>query len=439
MKELFPEIPYIPFEGRETTNPLAFRYYDPTQTIDGRSMQDIMRFSLVYWHSLCAGGTDPFGHPSMDRPWNSLDPIQAAEMRVDALFELTEKLRIPFFCFHDRDIAPEQESIQETNALLDRIVAKIKARMADSSVRLLWGTANLFSHPRYMHGAASSPDIRVFAQAVAQVKKTLEITKELDGQNYVFWGGREGYETLLNTDMQREREQLASFFHMAIEYAQEIGFSGQFLLEPKPKEPTKHQYDFDVASVIGFLEQYGLSPYFKVNIETNHATLAGHTMHHEVHLARITGLLGNIDANYGDELLGWDTDQFPCSAKDSALVMYEVLKNGGLGSGGLNFDAKLRRPSWKPIDLAYGHILGIDTYTHGMLIARKMLEDRAFEDGITERYASFDSPLGKKIFTRTSSFQELEAFAKEHPIERPESGAQERLELLLERYVHNSV
>ncbi len=439
MKELFPDIPHITFEGQKTDNPLAFRYYDAKKKIDGTSISDIMRFSMAYWHSLCALGTDPFGGPTMERPWNTLDPIAAAEMRVSAIFELTEKLGIPFFCFHDRDLAPEQESIAKTNALLDKIVARIKERMESSPVRVLWGTANLFTHPRYMNGAASSPSLRTFAHAAAQVKKALEVTKELSGQNYVFWGGREGYETLLNTDMKREREQLASFFHMAVAYAQEIGFTGQLLIEPKPKEPTKHQYDFDVASVIGFLEQYGLTPFFKINIETNHATLAGHTMHHEVALARSNGVLGNIDANSGDTLLGWDTDQFPVSTKDCALVMYEVLQNGGLQKGGLNFDAKVRRASWRPVDLIYAHVAGIDTYTHGMLIAKKLLKEQTLKKHITKRYAEFDTSLGKKVLERTTTLKELETFAIENPIHRPESGAQEMLELLLERAIHSPV
>ena len=344
MTVYFPEIDKIVYEGRKTDNPLAFRYYDPNKVIGDKTMEEHLRFSMAYWHTLTGQGVDMFGAASVERPWDkSSDPMEAAKARAHAAFEFMEKMQIPYFCFHDVDVAPEGATLTETFNNLDKMAELLKELMAKTGKKLLWGTSNLFSHPRFMHGAATSPSADVFAYAAAKVKKALEITKELGGENYVFWGGREGYETLLNTDMKLELDNLARFLHMAVDYAKQIGFTGQFLIEPKPKEPTKHQYDFDVATVLGFLKSYDLDQHFKINIEANHATLAGHTFQHELRLARINGVLGSVDANQGDKLLGWDTDQFPTNIYATTLAMYEILQNGGLAPGGLNFDAKVRR------------------------------------------------------------------------------------------------
>lgn len=352
MNEFFKEIPKIRYEGAKSKNPLAFKYYNPDEVIGGKTMKEHLRFSMAFWHTLIGSGSDPFGVGTSIRPWGKISlennemekiPMELAKKRMRAAFEFMQKLDIPFFCFHDRDIAPEGSNLAETNRNLDEIVALAKELMKETDVKLLWGTANLFNNPRFVHGAATSCNADVFAYAAAQVKKAMEITKELDGSNYVFWGGREGYETLLNTDMGFELDNLARFLQMAVDYGSEIGFKGQFLIEPKPMEPTKHQYDFDTATVIGFLRKYGLEKHFKINIEANHATLAGHTFEHELHFARINGMLGSVDANQGDLLLGWDTDQFPSNIYTTTLAMYEILKNGGLGKGGLNFDAKSQK------------------------------------------------------------------------------------------------
>jgi xylose isomerase len=360
-KAHFPKIAPIAFEGPKSENPLAFKHYNPDEVIDGKSLKDHLRFSIAYWHSFRGVGSDPFGPGTIVRPWEKgKDALSIAQTRMDAAFEFFVKMQAPFWCFHDRDIAPEGRSLAESNRNLDKLVAHAKQLQKATGVKLLWGTANLFSNPRYMCGAATNPDAQVFAYAAAQVKKALEVTKELGGENYVFWGGREGYETLLNTDLKREQEHLAAFLHMAVDHAKAIGFSGQFLIEPKPKEPTKHQYDFDVASGIAFLRTHGLHKHFKFNIETNHATLAGHTFQHEIETAAAQGLLGSIDANAGDLLLGWDTDQFNTDVKELTVAMVSILRAGGLGSGGLNFDAKLRRPSIDLEDLFFAHIGGFD-------------------------------------------------------------------------------
>ncbi|MDP3179738.1 MAG: xylose isomerase, partial [Spirochaetaceae bacterium] len=373
--------------------------------------------------------------------WDGIaDPMEVARMRMRGVFELTEKLSIPFFCFHDRDVAPEGATLRETNEKLDRIVALAKELYKTSPTRLLWGTANLFSHPRYMHGAATSPEPRVFAHAAAQVKKALEVTKELGGQNYVFWGGREGYETLLNTDMKLELDNLARFLRMAVDYAKEIGFGGQFLIEPKPKEPTKHQYDFDAAACYAFLAEHGLLPHFKLNIETNHATLAGHTIQHELRFARERGILGSVDANQGDELLGWDTDQFPTNLYVTTLMMYEVLKSGGLSSGGLNFDAKVRRGSFKVEDLAISHIAGMDAFARGLEAADAMIRAGAVDAPLAARYAGWKTGLGASIAAGKESFASLERAALDSPSARASdfglgSGAQELLEAVVNKYL----
>ncbi|MBZ4661672.1 MAG: xylose isomerase [Thermotoga sp.] len=440
MAEFFPEIPKIQFEGKESTNPLAFKFYDPNEVIDGKPLKDHLKFSVAFWHTFVNEGRDPFGDPTAERPWNRYsDPMDKAFARVDALFEFCEKLNIEYFCFHDRDIAPEGKTLRETNKILDKVVERIKERMKDSNVKLLWGTANLFSHPRYMHGAATTCSADVFAYAAAQVKKALEITKELGGEGYVFWGGREGYETLLNTDLGLELENLARFLRMAVEYAKKIGFTGQFLIEPKPKEPTKHQYDFDVATAYAFLKNHGLDEYFKFNIEANHATLAGHTFQHELRMARILGKLGSIDANQGDLLLGWDTDQFPTNIYDTTLAMYEVIKAGGFTKGGLNFDAKVRRASYKVEDLFIGHIAGMDTFALGFKIAYKLVKDGVFDKFIEEKYRSFKEGIGKEIVEGKTDFEKLEEYIiDKEDIELP-SGKQEYLESLLNSYIVKTI
>ncbi|MGI6651535.1 MAG: xylose isomerase [Limnochordia bacterium] len=436
MTVYFPEIDKIVYEGRKTDNPLAFRYYDPNKVIGDKTMEEHLRFSMAYWHTLTGQGVDMFGAASVERPWDkSSDPMEAAKARAHAAFEFMEKMQIPYFCFHDVDVAPEGATLTETFNNLDKMAELLKELMAKTGKKLLWGTSNLFSHPRFMHGAATSPSADVFAYAAAKVKKALEITKELGGENYVFWGGREGYETLLNTDMQLELDNLARFLHMAVDYAKQIGFTGQFLIEPKPKEPTKHQYDFDVATVLGFLKSYDLDQHFKINIEANHATLAGHTFQHELRLARINGVLGSVDANQGDKLLGWDTDQFPTNIYATTLAMYEILQNGGLAPGGLNFDAKVRRGSHEAADLFYGHIAGMDAFARGLEAAYSLLESGELEEFVAERYASYTSGIGEKIVQGQVGLEELSAYALEHDQITLPSGRQELLESILNRHI----
>ncbi len=436
-KAHFPTVGTIAFEGPGSENPLAFRHYNPSELFDGKSLQDHMRFSIAYWHAFRGTGSDPFGPGTIVRPWEKgRDALSVAKVRMDAAFEFFQKLGSPFWCFHDRDIAPEGATLAESNKNLDVIVAHAKALQKATGVKLLWGTANLFSNPRYMAGASTNPDAHVFAYAAAQVKKALEVTKELGGENYVFWGGREGYETLLNTNLKREQDHLAAFLHMAVDYAKAIGFKGQFLIEPKPKEPTKHQYDFDVASGIAFLRTYGLEKHFKFNIETNHATLAGHTFQHEIEVAASQNMLGSIDANAGDLLLGWDTDQFNTDVKELTLAMVSILKAGGLGTGGFNFDAKLRRQSIDPEDLFLAHIGGMDAYALAFKTARRILADGKFEKFVANRYASFDTGFGRDIETGKVGFKELERIALKLGEPSPRSGKQEYLENLLNTYLH---
>jgi len=433
----FSKIKTIRYEGSTSNNPLAFRHYNPGEIINDKTLKDHLRFSIAYWHSFRGVGSDPFGPGTIVRPWEKgKDPVSIAKTRMDAAFEFFTKIQAPFYAFHDRDIAPEGRSLAESNRNLDKIVAHAKGLQKATGVKLLWGTANLFSNPRYMCGAATNPDAHVFAYAAAQVKKALEVTKALGGENYVFWGGREGYETLLNTNLKREQDHLAAFMHMAVDYAKEIGFKGQFLIEPKPKEPTKHQYDFDVASGIAFLRTYGLDKYFKFNIETNHATLAGHTFNHEIEVAAAVGMLGSIDANAGDMLLGWDTDQFNTDVKEITLAMVPILRAGGLGKGGFNFDAKLRRPSIDPEDLFYAHIGGMDTFALAFKTARRILNDGAFDGFLADRYASYDSGFGREIEKGAVGFRELEKLVLTKLGEpSPRSGRQEYLENMLNRYV----
>lgn len=436
MSMYFKNVSKIRYEGKDSDNPLAFKYYNAEEVVGGKTMKEHLRFAVAYWHTYQARGEDPFGKGTAQRPWDNItDPMELAKEKVRANFEFCEKLGVPFFCFHDRDIAPEGDTLKETNEKLDEIVSLIKELMKTSDVKLLWGTANAFGHPRYVHGASTSCNADVFAYAAAQVKKAMEITMELDGQNYVFWGGREGYETLLNTDMKLELDNCARFLHMAVEYAKEIGFKGQFLIEPKPKEPTKHQYDFDAATVIGFLRAYGLDKYFKMNIEANHATLAGHTFQHELNVSRINGMLGSIDANQGDLLLGWDTDQFPTNIYDTTLAMYEVLKGGGFTSGGLNFDAKVRRGSFEAEDLFYSHIAGMDAFAKGLKIAYKIIEDGKMDQFIADRYASYTTGIGLDIVNGKVGFKELEKYAMTHDQIKNASGRQEMLEAVLNQYV----
>ncbi len=430
--------PAIRYGGPKAAKAMAFRHYNPDEVVDGRTMKEHLRFSIAYWHSFRGAGSDPFGPGTIRRPWEKgTDPVSIAKVRMDAAFEFFQKIRAPFWCFHDRDIAPEGRTLAESNRNLDKLVAHAKDLQKATGVKLLWGTANLFSNPRFMCGAATNPDAHVFAYAAAQVKKALDVTKQLGGENYVFWGGREGYETLLNTDLKREQAHLAAFMHMALDYAKSIGFQGQFLIEPKPKEPTKHQYDFDVASGIAFLRTYGLEKHFKFNIETNHATLAGHTFQHEIEVAAAQGMLGSIDANAGDLLLGWDTDQFNTDVKELTLAMVSILRAGGLGSGGFNFDAKLRRPSIDAEDLFHAHIGGMDAYALAFKLARQVLADGKFEQFIKERYASYDTGYGRDIEKRRTGFRELNKLVLNKLGEpKPRSGKQEYLENLLMSYLH---
>ncbi len=433
----FPDVSKIEYEGPDSRNPLAFHHYNPSEVVAGKSMEEWLRFSVCYWHTFRGDGTDPFGAPTMQRPWDDgSDSVDNALKRVDVAFEFMEKLGAPFYCFHDRDVAPEGSSLRETNAILDKVVAKLKVEQERTGIKLLWGTANMFSNPRFMHGAATTCNADVFAYAAAQVKKAIEVTHELGGINYVFWGGREGYHNLYNTDMQRELDHLARFFHMAVDYAKEIGFTGPFLIEPKPKEPTKHQYDSDAAACLNFLRAYDLTSHFKLNLETNHATLAGHTMMHELDYAGHQGMLGSIDANTGDLLLGWDTDQFPTDFYLTTQCMLMILKHGGLGTGGVNFDAKVRRESFEPIDIFYAHVGGMDAFARGLKLAAAIRADGELADFVKQRYGSWDGELGQKIEKGQTSFAELEAYMLEKgEISANVSGRQEMLENLINRYL----
>ncbi len=439
MSEFFPQVKKVEYKGADSKDMLSFRHYNASESINGKSMKDHLRFSMSYWHTMTGGGLDIFGSPTAVREWNGeTDPMKIAEMRVKAAFEFMEKLGIEYFCFHDRDIAPEADTLEETNRRLDIITDQIEEQMKKTGVKLLWGTSNCFSHPRFMHGAATSPYADVFAYTAAQVKKAMEITHRLGGEGYVFWGGREGYETLLNTDMGLELENLARMLKLAVNYADEIGYKGSFYIEPKPKEPTKHQYDFDAATVVGFLKANGLADRFKLNIEANHATLAGHTFQHDLRVARVNNMLGSIDANQGDLLLGWDTDQFPTNVYEAVYAMYEVLMAGGFTTGGLNFDAKLRRPSFEPDDLFYGYIVGMDTFAKGLKVASRLVEDGVFEKFIESRYESYTSGIGKDIRDGKATFKELEAYAMKNGVKSIKSGRQEMLEAILNDYLYST-
>lgn len=414
----FPNVPQIKFEGRNSKNPFAYKHYNPKEVVLGKTMEEHLRISVAYWHTFNANGSDPFGVGTAVRSWDSLSPLDRAKARVEANFELLEKLGVPYYAFHDADIAPEGATLAETNKNIDVIVAKLKEFQQSTGKKLLWNTANLFTNPRYVHGASTSSNAEVFAYSAATIKKMLEVGKELGAENYVFWGGREGYESLLNTDMGLELDNLARMLHMAVDYAKEIGFGAQFLIEPKPKEPTKHQYDFDAATAINFLRKYGLKDYFKMNIEANHATLAGHTFEHELRVSRLEGALGSIDANQGDYLLGWDTDEFPTDLYSTSLAMYEILKNDGLGKGGVNFDAKVRRTSFEDEDLFYAHIAGIDSFAHGLKAAAKLIEEKVLDGVIEERYSSYREGVGAEIVAGKHDLKSLEQYVltKQQPI-----------------------
>ena len=433
MSEFFKNIGKIPFEGKDSTNPLAFKYYNPEEVVAGKTMREQLKFALSWWHTMGGDGTDMFGTGTADKSWGESNPTARAIAKVDAAFEIMDKLSIDYYCFHDRDLSPEYVSLAETNAELDKVVDYLEKKQAETGKKLLWGTAKCFDHPRYMHGAGTSPSADVFAFSAAQIKKAVEATVKLGGQGYVFWGGREGYETLLNTNMALEQDNMARLMRMTVDYARSIGYTGDFYIEPKPKEPTKHQYDFDTATVLGFLRKYGLDKDFKMNIEANHATLAQHTFQHELRVARDNGVFGSIDANQGDPLLGWDTDQFPTNVYDAALCMYEVLKAGGFTNGGLNFDSKARRGSFTLEDIFHSYIAGMDTFALGLKIAQKMIDDGRIDKFVEERYSSWTTGIGADIISGNASMADLEKYALEkgEVTDRLSSGRQEMLEAVL--------
>jgi xylose isomerase len=436
-KQAFPNVSKIKFEGPRSRNPLAFKHYDAGELVDGKTMHDHLRFAVAYWHTMRGTGSDPFGPGCAIRPWDDgSNSVANAQNRARVAFEFIEKLGAPYYCFHDRDVAPEGKNLKESNKNLDAVAKVLKAEQKRTGIKLLWGTANLFSNPRFAHGAGTSCNADVFAFAAAQVKKAMEVTLELGGEGYVFWGGREGYQTLLNTNMKRELDHLAALLHMAVDYKKEIGFKGQFYIEPKPKEPTKHQYDSDSAACLNFLREYDLLKDFKLNIETNHATLAGHTMQHDLQVAANAGALGSIDANYGDVMLGWDTDQFPTDLYLTTYTMLVVLGMGGFTTGGLNFDAKVRRESFEPDDLFYAHIGGMDAFARGLKIASAIRKDGRLADFVKQRYASWDAGIGAKIEAGKMGFKELEAYMlKKGDADKNTSGRQEMLENLINEFI----
>ncbi|MGC6455832.1 MAG: xylose isomerase [Coraliomargaritaceae bacterium] len=426
----------IEFEGPTSKNALAFKHYNPDELINGKPMREHLRFAAPYWHVMRNVLSDPFGGGTAQMPWDDgSESVENALNRVDVFFEFLEKIGIEYYCWHDRDIAPELNDLSASNDALDQVVAKLKAKQAETGVQLLWGTACLFSHPRYAQGGATSPNADVYAYAAAQVKKALECTHELNGLGYTFWGGREGYSTLLNTDMKRELDHLAAFLHMAVDHAEKIGFEGPFYIEPKPREPSTHQYDSDAAACLNFLREYGLMDRFRLNIETNHATLAGHTMEHELRVSANAGMLGSIDANRGDELIGWDTDQFPTDIYLTTQVMLVLLETGGFTTGGLNFDAKRRRESHEPIDLMHAHIGGMDAFARGLKIADAIVRDGRLGDFVKQRYSSFDSGIGAKVESGSVSFEDLEKYALSNGEPTLVSGRQEMLENLVNEFL----
>ena len=431
MAEYYAGIPKIKYEGAGSDNPLSFKYYNPDEIILGKTMREQLKFAMSYWHTMVAGGTDMFGSETIDKTYGSSDPMTSAQHKAVAAFELMNKLDIDYYCFHDRDIAPEGDNLAETNRRLDQITALLKELMEDSGKLLLWGTANCFTNPRYMNGAGTSPSADVFAFAAAQIKKALEITVELGGTGYVFWGGREGYETLLNTDMKLELDNMARLMTMTRDYGRSIGFKGDFYIEPKPKEPMKHQYDFDVATALNFLRSYNLMDDFKMNVEANHATLAGHTFQHELRVARINGSFGSVDANTGDLLLGWDTDQFPTNIYDTTLAMMEIIDAGGFTNGGLNFDAKSRRASNTKEDIFYSYISGMDAFALALRLVERIRVDGRLDKFVADRYASWNSGIGAEIIAGKRDMADLEQYILAKGNVKPETGRQEYLESLL--------
>ncbi len=433
----FPEIEAVTHEGPDSENPVAYRFYDAERSVLGKSMREQLRFSVCYWHSFCWPGDDVFGAGCFARPWfEGGTPLELAEHKLSVAFELFEKLDAPFFTFHDRDLAPEGPSVAETQSNLEHMIESAQAEMTRTGVKLLWGTANLFGHPRYAAGAATNPDPEIFAFAAAQVKSAMEATHRLGGANYVLWGGREGYDTLLNTDLRREMEQLGRFMQMVVEHKHKIGFPGTILIEPKPMEPTRHQYDFDAAAVYAFLQKFDLAGEIKLNIEVNHATLAGHSFQHELAFALANDLFGSVDINRGDPLLGWDTDQFPNNSEEATLALYTILRGGGLGTGGFNFDAKLRRQSLDPLDLFHAHIGGIDTLARGLLGAAKMIGEGRLAAFVEQRYAGWDGALGREILAGEHDLQSLSERVRDGDLDpQPVSGRQEWLENLVNRYL----
>jgi len=433
----FPKIKKIRYEGPDSKNPLAFKWYNEDEIVAGKTMRDHLRFSVVYWHTFRNPLSDPFGVGTALRPWDDgTESVKNAQKRVKAAFEFMEKLGAPYYAFHDRDVAPEGKTLSASNKNLDAVAKVLKAEQQRTGIKLLWGTACLFANPRYMHGAATSCNADAFAYAAAQVKKAIEITHQLGGEGYTFWGGREGYSTLWNTDIGRELDHLGAFLHMAVEHKKKIGFKGQFYIEPKPKEPTKHQYDSDAAACLNFLRQYKLTGHFKLNLETNHATLAGHEMQHELEVAVAANALGSMDANTGDPMLGWDTDQFPTSVYLTAQCMLSLLKMGGFKTGGVNFDAKVRRESYEPVDLFHAHIGGMDAFARGLKIAAAIRADGRLEEFVKNRYRSWDSGIGKKIESGKASFKTLETYIlKKGEVTRNESGRQEFLENLINEFI----
>lgn len=434
--DYFKGIQKIKYEGKESKNPLAFHYYDPDRMIDGKPMKEHLRFAMAYWHSFKGTGADPFGDGTHSFGWDDIsDPLDKAKVRMDAAFEFLTKVGIDYYCFHDFDLIEEAGSIPESEKRLQSIVKYAKMKQEETGKKLLWGTANLFSHPRYMNGAATNPDFNVVSFAGAQVKNALDATIELGGTNYVFWGGREGYLSLLNTNMKRELDHMARFLHMARDYGRKHGFTGTFLIEPKPAEPSKHQYDFDAATVIGFLREYGLEKDFKLNIEMNHATLASHTFQHELQVAANAGMMGSIDANRGDYQNGWDTDQFPINMYELVEAMLVILKAGGLGRGGVNFDAKIRRNSTDQEDLFIAHIAGMDAFARALVVASEVLKNPDFRRITENRYSSFDSGKGKAFEEGNLTLEDLRSYAIQESIIQPISGKQELLESIINIYI----
>jgi xylose isomerase len=437
MHSYFDKLDAVRYEGANSTNPLAFRHYNPEEVILGKTMAEHLRFAACYWHTFCWNGNDMFGIGAFDRPWQQPgDALALAKSKADVAFEFFQKLNVPYYCFHDVDVSPEGASLKEyvnNFAVMTDVLAQ---KQEASGVKLLWGTANCFTNPRYGAGAATNPNPEIYTWAATQVVHAMNATKQLGGENYVLWGGREGYETLLNTDLRQEREQLGRFMQMVVEHKHKIGFQGTLLIEPKPQEPTKHQYDYDVASVYGFLKQFGLEKEIKVNIEANHATLAGHSFHHEIANAIALGIFGSVDANRGDPQCGWDTDQFPNSVEENALVMYEIIKAGGFTTGGLNFDSKVRRQSTDKYDLFYGHIGGMDTMALALKVAARMIESRELDKHVAQRYAGWNTELGQQILQGKMSLESLSNYAQQNALApQHQSGQQERLENLVNRYL----